>query len=249
LGLNNELYGIYYPQPFLNQILRELPIAVVDNDLSDLSRQIVETLDASGALSVAVRARTLAEARAAIDRGSAFAVVEIPPGTERDMLKGITAHIPVYADATYLFIFRSTASGVATAVGAFDVRSRFARRALGRKPRQGEIGEREPGRRSAAADLQPGGRLRELPGHGRSPRPENRKYTIDYRDRRDRHRYRQELVPRRGPRCARRHRAHWAAKAREALTERPKFVARTRRASAAVMCGLGAALLIARRAS
>src|ERR1700730_6524365 len=28
-----------------------------------------------------------------------------------------------------------------------------------------------------------------------------------YRDRRDRHRYRQELVPRRGPRCARRHRA------------------------------------------
>ncbi|MET4175432.1 threonine/homoserine/homoserine lactone efflux protein [Bradyrhizobium sp. LA6.1] len=43
--------------------------------------------------------------------------------------------------------------------------------------------------------------------------------------------------------------AHWAAKAREALTERPKFVARTRRASAAVMCGLGAALLIARRAS
>jgi len=112
------IYGIYYPQPYLNQILRKLPIAVVDNDLSDLSRQIVETLDASGALSVVVRARTLAEARTAIDRGQAFAAVEIPPDTERDVLKGITAHIPIYADATYLFIFRSTASGVATAVGA-----------------------------------------------------------------------------------------------------------------------------------
>jgi len=111
------IYGIYYPQPYLNQILRELPIAVVDNDLSDLSRQIVETLDASGALRVAVRARTLAEARAAIDRGEAFAAVDIPSGTERDVLKGITAHIPIYADATYLFIFRSTASGVATAIG------------------------------------------------------------------------------------------------------------------------------------
>jgi len=123
------IYGIYYPQPYLNQILRKLPIAVVDNDLSDLSRQIVETLDASGALSVAVRARTLAEARAAIDRGKAFAAVEIPPGTERDVLKGITAHIPVYADATYLFIFRSTASGVATAVGALtsELASRGAR--------------------------------------------------------------------------------------------------------------------------
>ena len=123
------VYGIYYPQPYLNQILRKLPIAVVDNDLSDLSRQIVETLDASGALSVAVRARTLAEARTAIDRGKAFAAVEIPAGTERDVLKGITAHIPIYADATYLFIFRSTASGVATAVGALtsELVSRGAR--------------------------------------------------------------------------------------------------------------------------
>jgi ABC-2 type transport system permease protein len=123
------IYGVYYPQPYLNQILRKLPIAVVDNDLSDLSRQIVETLDSSGALSVAVRTRTLAEARTAIDRGQAFAAVEIPPDTERDVLKGITAHIPIYADATYLFIFRSTASGVAMAIGALtsDLVSRGAR--------------------------------------------------------------------------------------------------------------------------
>jgi ABC-2 type transport system permease protein len=123
------VYGVYYPQPYLNQILRKLPVAVVDNDLSDLSRQIVETLDASGALSVVVRSRTLAEARTAIDRGKAFAAVEIPADTERDVLKGITAHIPIYADATYLFMFRSTASGVATAVGALtsELVSRGAR--------------------------------------------------------------------------------------------------------------------------
>ena len=123
------VYGAYYPQPYLNQILRKLPIAVVDDDMSDISRQIVETLDASGALSVVVRTRTLAEARTAIDRGQAFAAVEIPPDTERDVLKGITAHIPIYADATYLFLFRSTASGIATAIGALtsDLVSRGAR--------------------------------------------------------------------------------------------------------------------------
>jgi ABC-2 type transport system permease protein len=110
------VYGIYYPQPYLNQILRKIPIAVVDNDLSELSRRIVETLDASGAVSVAIRADALPQARAALDRGEAFAVVEIPPGTERDVMKGTTVHVPIYADATYLFIFRTMSSGIVVAI-------------------------------------------------------------------------------------------------------------------------------------
>jgi ABC-2 type transport system permease protein len=110
------IYGVYYPQPYLTQILRKVPIAVVDNDLSELSRNIVQTLDASGAVRVAIRASTLAEARVAIDRNEAFAAVGIPPGTQRDVLKGITAHLPIYADATYMFIFRSTAGAIATAI-------------------------------------------------------------------------------------------------------------------------------------
>jgi ABC-2 type transport system permease protein len=114
------IYGIYYPQPYLGQILRKIPIAVVDNDLSDLSENIVQILDASGAVKVTVRARTLAEAHAAVDRGEAFAVVGIPPGTERDVLKGMPAHIPIYADATYLFLFRTTGNGIATAISTLS---------------------------------------------------------------------------------------------------------------------------------
>jgi len=114
------IYGLYYPQPYLGQILRNVPIAVVDNDLSDLSQTIVQTLDASGAVSVAVRANTLAEAHAAVDRGEAFAVVGIPPGTERDVLKGMAVHVPIYADATYLFVFRSTGNGIAVAINTLS---------------------------------------------------------------------------------------------------------------------------------
>ncbi|MEA2945319.1 MAG: type transport system permease protein, partial [Alphaproteobacteria bacterium] len=114
------VYGLYYPQPYLTQILRKIPIAVVDSDLSELSRSIVETLDASGAVSVTIRAKTLAEARAELDRGNAFAVVGIPPGTERDVLKGLTVHIPIYADATYLFVFRTTGNGIAAAINTLS---------------------------------------------------------------------------------------------------------------------------------
>jgi ABC-2 type transport system permease protein len=114
------IYGVFYPQPYLGEILRNIPVAVVDNDLSELSHNIVQTLEASGAVRVAVRSDTLAEAHAAVDRGEAFAVVGIPPGTERDVLKGTAAHIPIYADATYLFIFRTTANGIALAINTLS---------------------------------------------------------------------------------------------------------------------------------
>jgi ABC-2 type transport system permease protein len=114
------VYGFYYPQPYLNQILRKIPIAVVDADQSELSRRIVQTLDASGAVRVALRAETLVDARAALDRGDALAVVGIPPGAERDVLKGNTVHVPIYADATYLFIFRTTGNGIAVAINTLS---------------------------------------------------------------------------------------------------------------------------------
>jgi ABC-2 type transport system permease protein len=114
------VYGFYYPQPYLNQILRKIPIAVVDADQSELSRRIVQTLDASSAVKVAVRADTLVDARAALDRGDAFAVVGIPPGAERDVLKGSIVHVPTYADATYLFIFRTMGSGIAVAISTLS---------------------------------------------------------------------------------------------------------------------------------
>ena len=113
------IYGFYYPQPYLGQICAR-SIAVVDNDLSELSHSIVQTLDASGAVEVAVRAETLAEARAAMDRGEAFAVVGIPPRTQRDVLRGDTARLPVYADATYLFIFRTMSAGISLAINTLS---------------------------------------------------------------------------------------------------------------------------------
>jgi threonine/homoserine/homoserine lactone efflux protein len=41
---------------------------------------------------------------------------------------------------------------------------------------------------------------------------------------------------------------YWAAAARAGLARRPRFITRVRQASGAVMCGLGASLLLARRA-
>ena len=156
------IYGLYYPQPYLDQILRKIPIAVVDNDLSELSRGIVQTLDASGAVKVAVRADTLAEARAALDRGEAFAVVGIPPGNTARRAQGhhrppsdlCRCHLPVHLPIDRQRHRRGDQYAV--------VRACRRRRAHRRQPRQGDARGTEPGRHPAAADLQPGRRLCQL---------------------------------------------------------------------------------------
>ncbi len=57
-GLDRDgplIYGLLYPQPYLGEVLRRIPIAVVDQDHTELSRNLVQTLNADEAVSVAFR--------------------------------------------------------------------------------------------------------------------------------------------------------------------------------------------------
>jgi ABC-2 type transport system permease protein len=112
------LYGFLYPQPYLGQVLRGIPIAVVDQDGTELSRELVQTLNADEAVRVAVRANTLAEAQAALARRDVFAILGIPKDTERYVLKGETARLAAYVDSAYFLLYNRTWQGITEAAGA-----------------------------------------------------------------------------------------------------------------------------------
>jgi ABC-2 type transport system permease protein len=112
------LYGVFYPQPYLGQLIRSIPIAVVDDDASDLSRTIIQTLNADEAVSVVSRPATLAEAQIALARREVFGILSIPAGTERDVLKGERARLPAYVDSAYFLLYSRTLQGILEATGA-----------------------------------------------------------------------------------------------------------------------------------
>jgi ABC-2 type transport system permease protein len=114
------LYGVYYPQPYLGQIVRNVPIAVVDQDHSELARAMIQTLQAHGNISVALHAATYREAEDAILARRAFAILGIPPDTEKNVLKGVTARLPVYADSTYFILFNRSLQGMLESVQAYE---------------------------------------------------------------------------------------------------------------------------------
>jgi ABC-2 type transport system permease protein len=106
------LYAAFYPQPYLGQTLRHIPIAVVDLDRTELSRSLIMNLDADEAVQVAVRADTLAEAQEELFRRHVFGIIEIPAGTTRDFLKGNAARLPAHVDSAYFLVFSRALQGI-----------------------------------------------------------------------------------------------------------------------------------------
>ena len=109
--------------------MRKVPVAVVDNDTSDLSRSLIQMLDADEAIRVAARADTLAQAQAALARREVFGIVGIPAGTEREVLKGNSARLPAYVDSAYFLLYNRAVQGISEATGAVsaDLIARGAR--------------------------------------------------------------------------------------------------------------------------
>jgi ABC-2 type transport system permease protein len=123
------VYGLLYPQPYLGQILRRIPIAIVDQDHTELSRNLVQAINADEATEVTVRTDTLAEAQAALARRDVFAILGIPQDTEKEVLKGNRARLAAYVDSAYFLLYNRMLQGILQGSGAvnIDVASRGAR--------------------------------------------------------------------------------------------------------------------------
>jgi len=114
-------YGVFYPQPHLGQLVCKIPIAVVDDDRTVLSRRLIQALDADEAISVAVRSPALDVAQQALFDRRVFGILDIPPDTEREVLRGHQARIPAYVDSAYFLVFNRTLQGIAEGTGDTNV--------------------------------------------------------------------------------------------------------------------------------
>ena len=114
------LYSFFYPIPYLPQVLREVPVAVVDQDRTPLSRQLVRMADAHSLLRVAERPVSLAEAESLVLAGRVGGVLVVPAGFERDVQRGMKARVGVFADASYFLVYRQVATGFLETVGTLS---------------------------------------------------------------------------------------------------------------------------------
>ncbi|UTZ21665.1 ABC transporter permease [Vibrio campbellii] len=101
-------------------IARELPIGVVDLQHSQLSRKMIQSLDASSTLSVDYHYTSATEAKNAMIEGDIYAYAVIPPQFDQDILLHRQPQLSVFFNSQYILVAKLINSAVAQSQGYFD---------------------------------------------------------------------------------------------------------------------------------
>lgn len=115
------LYAVFYPQPYLNEALRKVPIVLVDLDGTVSSREVARRIDATSDVAIDIVLPDLPNAEREIYARRAFGILLIPQNFERDLLHGRISPIALYADASYFLIYQRVSGAIATVARAFGV--------------------------------------------------------------------------------------------------------------------------------
>ena len=112
LAIASAFYLLFYAWPYSNQLIIEIPTAVVDMDHSEKSREWIETIDATPAAKVISIGASLDQAKEQFKRGEVDVIVVLPQDLARDTLRGIPTAITVFANGAYPVKGRAVGSAV-----------------------------------------------------------------------------------------------------------------------------------------
>ncbi|WP_310598252.1 ABC transporter permease [Aeromonas aquatica] len=120
-------YSFLYPQPYLHQLPREEAVVVVNDDGSQLSRQLEFMADATPQVKLVARVGSLEEARQWLFTGKASGILHIPRHFYRDLMLGKSVTLSYAGDASYFLVYGTIAEGLAQAGGTLAAGIKVAR--------------------------------------------------------------------------------------------------------------------------
>jgi ABC-2 type transport system permease protein len=110
------LYSFLYPQPYAQESVSALPLAVVDLDKSDTSRAIIFKLNATPQIEIVREDMSREEALKALESTAVKAIAIIPAHFKRDLLLQKRPTIAVGVDNSYFLIYGAVLEAAMKAV-------------------------------------------------------------------------------------------------------------------------------------
>ena len=113
-------YPVLYSIGYINETLKDVPVAVVDLDQSAYSRQYCRMIDATEQLKVNTKTGNLKEAEQLFYQGTVNGVFLIPRNFGKDILDRKQTHVMVYCDASRFFVYKQVLTGASFSTGYFS---------------------------------------------------------------------------------------------------------------------------------
>ncbi|PVZ83853.1 ABC transporter permease [Serratia sp. S1B] len=111
------LYFFFYPQPYLNEVTRKVPIAVIDYDHTSSSHEFIRKLNTTDGLNVIANINQLDEGKQLLRNSDIYGLVLIPHDFENSLLGGVrSAKIVFFGDASYMLVYSAAAEAVSAVV-------------------------------------------------------------------------------------------------------------------------------------
>jgi ABC-2 type transport system permease protein len=133
-------YPVLYSIGYLNETLKEVPVAVVDLDHTPVSRTYARMIDATEQVHVAIKPVSLKEAEDLFYENKVNGIVLIPENFEKDIYGKKPARVSVYCDASKFLVYKQVFQGAVTATGYFSAGIEYRQlEAMGKMPAQATI--------------------------------------------------------------------------------------------------------------
>lgn len=115
------VYPLLYSWIYTNEVVREVPVAVIDMSHTKSSRTFIQKFDASPDVHVAYYCNNLTEAQALIGNHAAYGIIYLPSDYEQRIGRGEQAHVSVYCDMSLMLTYKAiyqTATSVSMLLGS-----------------------------------------------------------------------------------------------------------------------------------
>lgn len=127
------IYATVYSSAYETQVLRDVPIGIVDDSKTVTSRELINSIDAGPNTVVAYDVPDMESAKSLFFDREIYGIVYIPNNYEERILDGSQAVVSIYVDASYFLAYRQVleevVAGITTMGGEVEYQRLLANKA------------------------------------------------------------------------------------------------------------------------
>lgn len=104
-------YSLFYSVPYSNEVVKEVPIGIVDFDETNASKEFIRNINTTDYVKIIKKYSSKKEAEKDFYKNKISGFSIIPKDFQKDIYRGKQAKIVLYVDSAYMIIYKTIYSG------------------------------------------------------------------------------------------------------------------------------------------